>query len=167
MGGERFAPMEDTTTAKKYIALTNDERLALVQTFHHSDERAKEYEKRRARRRVSEAFGIRKGHHWDVFPVPGNDKRATIALGKKEGHTFVKARNLGDRRVEVTAEAIDALLGAIGRRGGEVGDEDVLLDIEDKLRLVKAGETMDLPSLPGINDPSEDDDFSEAEDEAE
>lgn len=155
--------MED----KKYITLTHQERLALIQTFHHNEERAKENEKRRSRRRVSDAFGIRKGLHWNVFPMPADDKRATIVMGKKDGHAFVKAKKLGDRRVEVAAEAIDALLGAIERNDKRDDatrapvEEDTLLDIEDKLRLVKSGETMILPSLPGINDPSEDDDFSE------
>lgn len=153
--------------AEKHLRLTSADRLVLAQALYHPDVKGKKYEDRRARRRVAEALGIRKGVHWNVFPVPGDKERAFIALGAQEDKHFVRAMTLGDRRATVSDEAVDMLLGAIEKCGADA-DEETLLDVEEKLHALKDGKEVDTgEGLPGVNEPSVDDEFVEDDEEDE
>lgn len=144
----------------KTIRITAADRVTLAQALYHKDVTGNGgYDGRRARRRVATALGIRKGYHWAVFPVPGDKQRAFISLGAGDGKTFKRAKMIGDRRADVSGEAVDMLLSAIEKAGPEL-DEEALLDVEEKLHALKDGKDVDSgEGLPGVNQPSDDDRF--------
>lgn len=149
----------------KPVRITSQDRLVLAQALYHKDMKGKTHAERRARRRVAESLGIRKGHHWSVFADPDNKDQAFIALGVLDDKKFLRAKKLGDRQARVSAEAVDMLLAAIDKSAAEA-DEDALLDVEEKLHALKDAKDVDSgDGLPGVDAPSVDDEFIEEEDE--